>query len=126
MTVALAVVCLAGQLSSVAHLVQVGHVTCAEHGELVHAEESAPDIGRPTPASDATLPSYAPESAAPPAHGHDHCLVAGLRRDVCLVQESGPASVAQDEGRTVTPACDVARGASFALFRLAPKNSPPV
>jgi hypothetical protein len=122
-TVALAAICLGGQLSSVAHLVQVGHVTCAEHGELVHAEAGGAE---PAPASDSALPAYAPVSAPPPAHGHEHCLVAGLRRDFCVIHDSAPAAVAPDERPIAGPEVDATRVAPFALFRLAPKNSPPV
>jgi hypothetical protein len=124
-TVVLAAICVVGQLSSVAHLVQVGHVTCAEHGELVHAEERAPDPALSSPASDAALPAVAPVSAPPPAHGHEHCLVAGLRRDSCVVQESEVAAVAAGERQVVRLEWAAARVAPFALFRLAPKNSPP-
>jgi hypothetical protein len=125
-TVALAALCVVGQLSSVAHLVQVGHVTCAEHGELVHAEERAPEPAASNAASDAALPAVAPVSAPPPAHGHEHCLVAGLRRDFCVTQTSAPAAVAADERQVVAPEQAAARIAPIALFRLAPKNSPPV
>jgi hypothetical protein len=122
-TVALAAICLVGQLSSVAHQVQVAHVTCPEHGELVHAEAGAP--GQPA-ASESALPSYAAVPAPPPAHDHDHCLVADFRRAACVVLESDSGFVAQDEWRTDGPARDVSRVATLALFRLAPKTSPPV
>jgi hypothetical protein len=127
--VALAALCLVGQLSSLAHMAVVRHVACSEHGELVHADEgrTAGPARHTASESDSALPRLAPVPTPPSAHGHDHCLVTTLRRERgVLPQQSHLAGVAPAEQRLVGDGRDVPPVASFALFRLAPKNSPPV
>ncbi len=120
---ALAVVALAGQLSSFAHLVLVRHVTCAEHGDMI-------EVGRERVIAAAATERAAEDSvaAASPAesHGHEHCLVAPMRRDRLAsragavldsshIDAYGTIGVARSE--TIAPA--------IAVLVLAPKNSPP-
>jgi len=130
--VALAALCLVGQLFSFAHLGLVRHVTCPEHGELVHADGDALDAAagaarsQRSQLSEDALPSYGDVPSLPSGHGHDHCLVTTLRRDHLAHQPSHAAVVAQPEQSIASHAGGDEPSAAFALFRLAPKNSPPV
>jgi hypothetical protein len=111
---------LAGQLSSVVHLLVVQHQRCPQHGELVHAAEGTPLASSPRVGDGAALgPAESPEG-----HGHDHCLYLIHRPEVMAPPGAGAlVTVLAD-----APFLDkiVARPASFPLFRLAPKTSPPV
>ncbi len=119
---ALLALALAGaQGASLAHLAIVKHAYCPEHGELIH-----PDA-RPHASASAPRPTtpglYASEEEAH-AHGHDHCILSGQRRDVALAART--TAVPIDGARQ----SDVAPGlacvpASNPRFRLAPKQSPP-
>jgi hypothetical protein len=119
------------QFSSFAHMLLVRHATCPEHGELIHPDEdgAAPAHHDAVASHDKSQgPSIesGPESAN--GHGHDHCAVLAHRRDSttlaaasnCPLPVPPPALAGIDGHRQIlTPA-------SFALYLLAPKNSPPV
>lgn len=119
---ALVVVALAAQLGGVAHLVAVRHVTCAEHGELIEVRsERAVLAGVTRAARDAVAAEAAGET-----HGHDHCLLAAMRRNRTLA--GGPVvsgcarvdafgTIGRPINRDLTP--------PIALLRNAPKSSPP-
>lgn len=117
---ALVALFLAAQVSSFTHELLVRHVTCPEHGELIHADES-------TAGSPAEEPALAVR-AAPAAistHGHEHCLACTARRGQLFIAAPTAALV-------VAPALKLAAGAArrttpapVALLRLAPKSSPP-
>lgn len=94
------------------------HVRCSDHGELVHLPEAAG--GRAAGRDHRTLEA----GADPDGDSHDVCLVVAERtrtsppisvphgaprRDACKPQHMGEAAVSP----------------RVALFRLAPKNSPP-
>jgi hypothetical protein len=120
----LATVALAGQVTSFAHLVLVRHVTCAEHGELVEvgrvrATAKPTEHHRPTNAVSAESTDI--------AHGHDHCVIAPMRRD--RIASRPPAaldSIHIDAYGTIgaIAADDIAP--PIAVISLAPKNSPPL
>ena len=130
--VALASFMVVAQLSTFAHLLLVRHVVCPEHGELIHPDEQGGRAGAAAPShavAKATLPGVSSIQAAaerPATHGHDHCLLASHRREratlpVCRVSAviSGPKNVG------IRHVEDAPRPATVAIFRLAPKNSPP-
>lgn len=107
-------------LLGMAHEATTRHATCAEHGELVHAPARVARSERTTAAS-------ALRGAAPAAlHGHDHCSINAttrasshdLRRPAIA---RGPLA-ARDIARA--PRTD-ALAPSLALYRTAPKTSPP-
>jgi hypothetical protein len=123
--VALAALCLLAQLASFAHLGLVRHVTCPEHGELVHADADAPAGSVWQERSQSALPSYGAVPTETSAHGHDHCLCTTVRRERWAPQQAHLGFIAQSERRIVSHAGDLQPGASFPLFMLAPKNSPP-
>jgi hypothetical protein len=113
--------CLGVQAVGIAHLAVVRHTTCLEHGELIHAGPSSPSKAAAATETGARL-----ATAALPAltDGHDHCLACATRRAV--VADRAVSSVAVGpEGASSAPALPTAPGGSGALFRLAPKTSPP-
>lgn len=120
---ALSIVTLVGQLSSFAHALFVPHASCAEHGEVIHAPQ-----GPANPGATAGSPELA-FAAAPVVdadHAHEHCLFASVCRDhptlsprLCDKLDRPVSSPSRVQPRDIEPACAVA------LFRLAPKSSPP-
>jgi hypothetical protein len=120
----LATVALAGQVTSFAHLVLVRHVTCAEHGELVelgkeHAIPKAPPPKRPS--------SFVSAESTADGHGHDHCLIAPMRRD--RIVAGAPSSLDSfhvDAYGTVGVVAVDEVAPPIAVILLAPKNSPPL
>jgi hypothetical protein len=120
--VLLAAVLVVSQASAWFHAVAISHVACLEHGEAIH--------GRVLPAEEAIAARAGDQTTARPdlagAAGHDHCANAALLRwrDVALtapVALSGLAPVARSSAFAAAPG--VAPAA--AVYRLAPKTSPP-
>jgi len=115
--------CLLGQLSSIAHNLFVQHATCAEHGELIHPQGGI-DHSPVEAGADATVAGEVAETRD--SHEHDHCLAVahgrghvGLDAAVAALT-SAPAAPAIVSDDTAAPG-----PVSRALYRLAPKNSPP-
>ena len=105
---------LAVQIGGAAHEASVRHVTCAQHGEMLEVPDADP-----VPAGETRL------VRAGSGGGHDHCAVVSALRQHGVT--SSTATIA-----TVTvmiaeaPAMVIAtRHADHALYRLAPKTSPP-
>jgi hypothetical protein len=125
MTVVLAAVCLASQLSGLAHLALVPHLACAEHGELVELGPGGPEH-RSLVQVEASGRVQASPAQVSQRHGHDHCVLAALRRTpACL--ERGPASVeARPSEEPVAGWRRVAPpGSGLPVLAVAPKSSPP-
>jgi hypothetical protein len=119
----LALLLAASQASAWFHAAAISHVACLEHGEAVHRPAVRDGAARaPDRGAQAGLRA---DLAA--ADGHDHCANAALLRwrDVALTAPTALAPLAPPSG-LLTPAawCDGARGA--AVYRLAPKTSPPL
>ena len=120
---------LLAQLAGSLHLALTAHHLCLEHGELVHdAEAAAPKVaghGSALPADLQAGISACPDVAETASEQHDHCAVQLFRRSVLAspLQRLGaaPAVVA------LRPLRPLVRwvGVQAALFRLAPKHSPP-
>ncbi len=115
---------MSGQLAGVAHMALVRHVTCPEHGELLHAgDDETPSP--PTPADGAAASFAALTEDSESSHGHDHCAVAIQRR-----AETMPVSRVK-VAHTVTRVTEAAKERAApamplgAIYRLAPKSSPP-
>ncbi len=120
---ALALLFLYGQVASYAHLANVRHVRCADHGELIdlHGDqvEAAP--------ADASAGPRLIASHDCTSHRHEHCAIAAQRRESSAGAEHhevatvAPRAVAREftasPDRPHTP---------LALYRLAPKTSPPL
>ncbi|HEX2568074.1 MAG TPA: hypothetical protein VH877_00860 [Polyangia bacterium] len=112
---------LSGRLLALAHLGGVVHRACEEHGELV-------EVGYPQPAA-----MLATEHASrllravpvPSGHAHEHCAVAGHHRLSPLPCTAPTVGGATSVTAFALPPAAVPSGPRRALFRLAPKNSPP-
>jgi hypothetical protein len=119
----LAVLLAAAQGSAWLHAAVVAHVTCLEHGESIHAAvASSHDADPRDEGPDANRLTGAEAGVA----AHDHCAGGALLRwrDVAL---AAPASSGSPVA-SVTATLDgqpFGTGAASALYRLAPKTSPP-
>jgi len=108
----------AAPLASALHVVAVPHEVCADHGELVHGDHvstsSAPD----------ETASLGTETQAD-SHEHDHCLLgtpaAGASLRPSRVVAASTVAVT-DGGFSLRRSAPIA---SEALYRIAPKTSPP-
>lgn len=126
-TLGLAALCLVAQLSGLAHLAFVPHVTCAEHGELLEASTSASawSIHPSSPGESFEVRSAEPGPEAAVGHSHNHCAVTSMRRTPgCPL---GPAST--EVSAPVEPQRRVGREPRvptvLPLLAVAPKSSPP-
>jgi hypothetical protein len=108
----------------------VQHATCAEHGESIHVSDAARhenaagviEIGAAAQA--VVLGSDAGEPAE--GHGHEHCLaVAHGRGHVGLRTVAGPVTADPPAQPFLSKETASFRPAVCAVYRLAPKNSPP-
>ena len=118
---------LAGWFSVVGHESMVSHMLCPLHGELLEIEACD------APAA-AIGPSIAGVQAASRGHGerdpheaHNICTIclAGSERTTML--ESAPACALDASAvATVAHAQRIVRFSAFPLYRLAPKQSPPM
>ena len=122
LAIALAAAVLVGQLASFAHIVIVQHVAC-EHGELVEVGWRASTVSS---AANRRAAAGVTATSAAASHGHDHCLLAPMRRD-----RLGPHAPAAGCTILRDSFCDIARGDTLfapppiGVLILAPKNSPP-
>jgi hypothetical protein len=115
-----------GAFASLVHVATIEHARCAEHGEVVHADEASAAArlsARPLAASDGLHQGSQEE----PHGDHEHCFVlAPAHPDV--VSERSPsllvlrAKERPAEGVFTLPA---PVPPAVALWRLAPKQSPP-
>src|SRR5689334_15665431 len=118
-SLALALIFAASQAATFAHGLFVSHVTCPEHGEMIHATRPG------------ALPSRSSErgpvasSRTSSVDAHDVCSILLHGRDRAVTARH--ASL-----RSAPPSCvglSYEEGPghlySLAIFRLAPKNSPP-
>jgi hypothetical protein len=114
----LALLGLAGQAAVLADALLVQHVTCLVHGDRIHATPGAPQPGERWSAV---------RDGAADEDGHDHlrCLVDD---DVDFVPGQPPVLFAGLVGCWSAPLFPVVPpvAARVPLYRLAPKNSPPV
>jgi hypothetical protein len=125
---ALASVFVVGQLLGTLHFALVEHVVCLEHGEIAHAgrvQEPSDWVAFSPPASIARLETGRSGSYAT-VEDHRHCLVQALRRD-SATRTKVPAPMAT-EGLCALdhPLTATRPSEESALFRLAPKHSPPL
>ena len=122
-----AVLCLATQLSSVAHLALVEHVRCSEHGEWIHAgDEHAPrHVEHSTSESDASAIAPVADAHADD-HEHDHCLASSERRKLAMLLPGLAALQPLRPAAPTTAAGHVTYVVAQAVHTLAPKTSPPV
>jgi hypothetical protein len=121
LTLLLGLFCAYSQVSSTLHWLLVEHARCADHGEWVHVAEEhhAHEAEDATPAS----PSVA--AAERDAHGHDHCQFLVDARSLTPV--SRPEALIPSPTESLGPDLIGPSDCSLpvALYRLAPKTSPP-
>jgi hypothetical protein len=130
LTAATAFVALLAQLSSIADLALFRHVVCPEHGELVHLEEeAAPSPGlAATPSNRGQVDVSIQAKAQWQADGrHDHCSLAAHRREIATgARTKIPVSEVAQSLAVARIAEHAPRSSPVPIFRLAPKNSPPI
>jgi hypothetical protein len=126
MTVGLALLCVTSQVSGLAHLAFVPHMTCAEHGELVELGTApAPML---TPEALPRLAAAATTSLveALAGHGHDHCLLTTLRRTPAeLARTQAPGDGVRSDEPQARGSRTEAVPAALPVLAVAPKSSPP-
>lgn len=117
-----AALALCSQLFALAHLWLVPHTRCAEHGETVHDDHAAeaPRVHAPERADLSASPA-APDGATD--DGHDHCQLLTDRRAVTAERSVVVARACSFAGTTFQLVEHTAPGR--ALYRIAPKVSPP-
>lgn len=124
----LAAVCLAGQVTSISHMLVVPHERCAEHGALVHSGAHGREVAghvveaRARAASRAALMS----AAGADGHDHDHCLACTNRRKSVLGAAAAVCVPTSSSAPTAQPVPQRPRWAARAIYGFAPKCSPPV
>jgi hypothetical protein len=121
LTLLLGLLCMVSQLSGELHWALVEHQRCADHGEWIH-EGDHHHAGSEEAAAPAPLSVTSPDDDA---HDHDHCQVLTDRRELGLAPSAttpleAPAAHAVTGLERATPVV-----AASALYRLAPKTSPP-
>lgn len=120
-------VCLGTQLSALTHFLIVEHVRCAEHGDLIHAdeqhnggvEEGSAQLGAPT-----STERFTPAGEGD-GHDHDHCLVSSERRESSVLAPT--LSIPTSTGvHTAILSDSLTELVLFArVYAFAPKTSPP-
>jgi hypothetical protein len=130
LVLAVAWLALVGQASSFVHVLLVRHTVCLEHGEITHPDEQ-------TEASSASSTGTAQQTESKTAairagaqaeleHGHNHCAIALHRRErlaliACMVVIADDCAEESPSARVETAEHE----ATVAVFRYAPKSSPP-
>ncbi|HEX4423333.1 MAG TPA: hypothetical protein VH165_35735 [Kofleriaceae bacterium] len=109
------------------HEATTRHVRCEEHGELVDVNvasiANAPARSAAAESADSTLRDAAPAAM----HGHEHCSLTGAMRDAraeLRTTATVAAPIAIADIATTAPRAIAAP--HDALYRTAPKTSPPV
>jgi hypothetical protein len=104
------------------HLLTTRHVVCAEHGELIHADEGPVASSQPGVAE---KPQIAPGNAT--GHHHDHCDLAAARpRTTAAVAPPRAAQIPSATPTTTIQRPDLPGTDGLAVLIYAPKQSPPV
>ncbi|AGC44714.1 hypothetical protein MYSTI_03402 [Myxococcus stipitatus DSM 14675] len=122
----LVAVCAVAYMGSVLHFAMVQHVTCLEHGEVVHVGEEG---SHEAPLVEASFDDVrvTTRAEAPAGHGAEaHCLHSLIRREAPPSVEGAPALMRVPTRSA--PAMSVFRfhAEPVARLHLAPKASPPL
>jgi hypothetical protein len=118
----------AGPLLGALHLAAVRHVACADDGELIDAAPQAPHQ-HVRGSNDAPALFAERDPAPPPASGqvHDHCAVVSQAHLRGREQSRKLFAVTVLDALAAVSVLDqTPRLSSLALYRLAPKASPPL
>jgi hypothetical protein len=118
---------LAVQILSFGHLLSTSHVTCHEHGDIIHVQHAATTVSRDVDADARGSAQHSMGGAESSAEAdHDHCLAcldAGRRY---LVLVPAQPVVAHQVLVGVLHTVRSAFSAPVDLILLSPKNSPPL
>jgi hypothetical protein len=122
----LALLTLVSPLLVTFHEAAVRHVTCPEHGELVDAPLEAPHPhGHPSTGLPGLFAEGDPSGPSGPGEEHEHCAV-NLHGQLRATEQSRkPFVVTTPEVVTASPR-ERPRLRGLAVYRLAPKASPPL
>ena len=116
---------LVSAVASWGHMLQARHVTCPEHGELIHLEDAAAEPTALThqPRSDGASLT---QTALPAQHQtHEHCAVAVHRRTPVYLSHRATVTESITTATVVNfVPRHLIRTASLPILQLAPKNSP--
>lgn len=124
--------CLCAQLATVFHLALVEHVTCLEHGELVHADAEEHHHGsnaRSTHEESAhkSSPAGPLASSTEEDHAHDVCLICTDRRNLALfASEHLAPQLSAPKFRELQSERSSSTKSQSRVHQYAPKTSPPV
>ena len=117
-----AVACVGGQLVSLEHVASGPHIACKEHGEL----EDVPSVAH---IGEVVHREATVENGAAPTggHGHEHCAFASHARHMSAAggRPVSPVSTTLADLRPAPIQVPPPKQLR-ALYRLAPKTSPPV
>ncbi len=136
---AVASLCLLAQTFALVHLFAVRHVRCAEHGDMVHVEPGhAGHAGHAAAADERVSPPADLREAAVSAHqvlrasglaieAHqdDHCMALSERRALRTLEVVAVVSAPPELLGELTFVSQAPPRVARALYRLAPKISPP-
>ena len=130
LTLWVGLLCLTAHAASVAHILLVEHVHCAEHGEWVHAEEGHAHDHVASLEVTSSSKSYGPAIEPSPdeaQHGHDHedCHACSERREISGVKlATSHLSLGQHDIKLRIVGLNTPKAAR-AIHLSAPKASPP-
>lgn len=131
-----------GNLGSLIHQATTRHTKCPEHGELVHGDErrgaepgtgavparmdGARDPASPPDVGDVVDPARIRAQALSSSHEHDHCtIVSPTRERMAAAAAHGPLHDAPWASRALLAIAAGPGSPGGALYRTAPKTSPP-
>lgn len=119
---------LAAQILSLAHLLVVRHVTCPEHGDVMHSGQPRETLSARPIVRDGLASRPATADEAPQAEsGHDHCLVCSITQERFAL--SPTVSTGAESNALPIPFASRPGTGPFApvpVIALSPKNSPPL
>jgi hypothetical protein len=103
------------------HEATVMHGVCVEHGDELHLDRVS-DHER----AEASDSDQVESSTWVPVDGDHHCVITGTSRDPITAGASPDVAAAAALADEPSPPPALAAPAAVALYRLAPKTSPPV
>jgi hypothetical protein len=118
---AIALLCLLGQTSTLAHRLLVQHATCTEHGESVHV--TAVVSVSPAPTGGTEQPAFG-TAVVEEADQHEHCSAADTRGATPRLFPDQAAESLPSHPVALPPR-DADLGSAVAAYLIAPKTSPP-
>jgi hypothetical protein len=124
---ALAIVILASPLLGTLHDATVRHVACPEDGQLIDAPVGAPHAHARAAGKLPTLFAEHEPAADASGENHEHCVIALQAHQRAREQSRGAfVSATPETSLTASGPRDPLQLHSLALYRLAPKASPPL